>query len=56
MLNLSRRKGEIIVIRLEDRREIEVIVTKVSGKKIQLGFVAPRSIEILREEIKDVPR
>lgn len=47
MLILTRRIGETIVI----GDDIRVTVLSVSGNQIKLGFVAPESIPIHREEI-----
>ncbi len=47
MLILRRRIGERIVI---DGR-IEVTVLHIRGGKVRLGFSAPRSVRVLREEV-----
>jgi carbon storage regulator len=47
MLILRRRIGERIVI---DGR-IEVTVLHVRGGKVRLGFNAPRTVRVLREEV-----
>lgn len=47
MLVLSRRAGE--AIRLGE--DIEVRVLEVSGDVVRLGIDAPRSLQVLREEV-----
>jgi carbon storage regulator len=47
MLVLSRKVGEEIVI----GSNIRVRVLSVQGNQIRLGFVAPRDVEIQREEL-----
>lgn len=52
MLVLSRKSNECIVI----GGEIEVIVLEVIGDRVKLGFNAPASVSIRREELKSRPR
>jgi carbon storage regulator len=47
MLVLSRKIGEEIVI----GEDIRVRVVAIQGNQIRLGFVAPRSVLIRREEL-----
>jgi carbon storage regulator len=47
MLVLRRKIGERIVI---DGR-IEVTVLRIHGGKVRLGFTAPRSVRVLRQEV-----
>ena len=47
MLVLRRKIGERIII--DDR--IEVTVLRVRGGKVRLGFTAPRSVRVLRQEV-----
>jgi carbon storage regulator len=49
MLVLSRLNQQSIMI----GHDIEVKVVDVRGDKVRLGFVAPKSVEILRREIYD---
>lgn len=53
MLVLSREIGESIVITTEDGTEVELTVLAVdaNGRKVSLGFKAPRSVQIDRHEI-----
>ena len=47
MLILRRRIGERIVI----DGHIEVTVLHIRGGKVRLGFNAPRTVRVLREEV-----
>jgi carbon storage regulator len=47
MLVLTRRVGETVVI----DGDIRVTVVAIQGDKIRLGFVAPESVTVDREEI-----
>ena len=47
MLVLTRRPGESVTI----GDEIVVTVVAVSGNQVRVGITAPRSVQILREEI-----
>ena len=49
MLVLSRKKNEKVVI----SHGITVEVVEIRGDKVRLGFIAPREIEIHRQEIQD---
>ena len=49
MLVLSRNIGEAVKI----GDDIEVVVHAIHGNQVKLSFTAPRSIEILREELVD---
>lgn len=49
MLVLSRLKNEAIVI----DGQIRVMIVEVRGDKVRLGIVAPREIEVHREEVYD---
>lgn len=50
MLVLSRSPGQKVIIDTGDA-QIEVSVQEIDGHNIRLGFVAPRSIIIHREEV-----
>lgn len=57
MLVLTRRRGESVIITVppSDRETVvEVVVTEtvVEGGKTRLGFVADRSVAILRSELE----
>ena len=47
MLNISRRKGERIVV----GDNVFVSVLEVSGQTVRLGIDAPRSVPVYREEL-----
>lgn len=54
MLVLQRNIGEKVIITFQTEKEtlsVEVIVTSLDKGKVKLGFIAPRSIVIDREEI-----
>jgi len=47
MLVLSRKKNESIVI----NNDITITVVEIRGDKVRLGIVAPKEVEIHREEV-----
>jgi len=47
MLVLTRRKDERIVI----DGGIELVVTRVDGKKVGIGIMAPPHVKIMRKEL-----
>jgi carbon storage regulator len=48
MLCLSRKVGEEIMI----GPGIRVVVIRIDGDKVKLGFCAPQEVKILRRELK----
>ena len=48
MLVLSRKLGEQVVI---PHCELTVTVVAIEGNSIRLGFTAPRSVEVYRQEL-----
>jgi len=52
VLVLSRRSGESITI----GNDVVVTVVAVSGNQVRLGICAPRSVQVLREEIYKATR
>ncbi|MDA1053899.1 MAG: carbon storage regulator CsrA [Planctomycetota bacterium] len=52
MLVLTRKLNETVIV----GDDIVVTVLAINGKKVRLGFEAPRSVPIVREEIHDIPR
>jgi carbon storage regulator len=48
MLVLSRKSGEQILI----GEGIEVVVLKIDGDHVKLGFTAPRCVPIFRSELR----
>jgi carbon storage regulator CsrA len=51
MLVLGRRCDEAVIIELEDGRKIRLLIVRVADKVVRLGFDAPRSVNIYREEL-----
>ncbi|MEG2770062.1 MAG: carbon storage regulator [Oscillospiraceae bacterium] len=52
MLILSRKLGESIIIKLPDSdREIEIMISEISGDKVKVGINADKEIKILRKEL-----
>lgn len=52
MLVLTREKdGRVFIDTLSGR--IEVIVVETRGKSVRLGFIAPPSVSISRDDVKD---
>jgi len=51
MLVLSRERDERVIIRCPSGESIEVAVCEILGRKVRLGFVAPASYVIDREEV-----
>ena len=49
MLVLSRKVGETIWI----GDEVELVITEVKGEYVKLGIRAPRSIDIIRGELRN---
>ena len=54
MLVLSRHEGERIVITIGGQ-ECRLVVTKVQGDVVKIGFEAERSVSILRGELVGTP-
>ena len=50
MLVLSRKEDESIQF-----GEVTITVSKISGNRLSLDFIAPQRIKILRSELKDSP-
>ncbi|MEK3952721.1 carbon storage regulator CsrA [Psychrobacillus sp. FSL K6-1464] len=48
MLVLSRKAGETIWI----GEDIEIIISEVKGEQVKIGISAPRSIEVIRGELR----
>ncbi|OPX33144.1 carbon storage regulator [candidate division KSB1 bacterium 4484_188] len=49
MLVLTRRLGEAINI----GEDITITIVDIDGKQVKLGVIAPRDVEIFREEVYD---
>lgn len=48
MLVLSRKVGETIYI----GEDIEIVISEVKGEQVKIGIHAPRSIDIIRGELR----
>lgn len=48
MLVLSRKAGETIWI----GEDIEIIISEVKGEQVKIGIKAPRSIDVIRGELR----
>lgn len=57
MLSLTRKRGQRVILRLEDGRRICVAVGSIrsgtGGRSVNLLFDCPRTISIVREELLD---
>ena len=51
MLVLTRRNGEQLQIVTDNNEVIEIKITNIHGHQVQIGFEAPKSCRILREEL-----
>jgi carbon storage regulator CsrA len=51
MLLISRRKDEKIVMSINNRVVAELVVSKIVGNQVWIGFDAPKSTVINRKEI-----
>ncbi len=51
MLILSRKVGE----RIRIAGDIEVIVKAIQGDRIKIGIEAPKSVRVLRGELRETP-
>jgi len=52
MLILTRREGETVILETSDG-PIEVSIGEINGSQIRVGFKAPKSVRILRGELKE---
>lgn len=52
MLVLSRKKNEVIVIDVGDRK-IEITVVELRGDRARIGIEAPGDFNIYRKELRD---
>ena len=48
MLVLSRKVGETIWI----GEDVEIVITEVKGEQVKIGIRAPRSIDVIRGELR----
>jgi len=52
MLVLTRREGETVILETSDG-PIEVSIGAINGSQIRVGFKAPKSVGIVRGELRD---
>lgn len=52
MLVLSREPGETILI----GDNIEIRIVAIKGEKVRIGIAAPKSVPVIRGELKDQDR
>ena len=52
MLVLTRREGDTVILETSDG-PIEVSIAEINGSQIRVGFSAPKSVKIVRGEIKE---
>ena len=50
MIVLTRRDGDSVILETSDE-PITVSIENISGQQIRVGFEAPKSVSILREEL-----
>lgn len=59
MLSLTRKRGQRVILRLEDGRQLYIAVGEIQARtgdrepKVRLLFDCPRTIAIVREELLD---
>lgn len=51
MLVLSRKRDEKILLKLNEKEEIELTVVRIDANKVRLGIEASDSVTILRSEL-----
>ncbi|RHW39934.1 carbon storage regulator [Lysinibacillus yapensis] len=49
MLVLSRKPGETIWI----GEDVEIVISEVKGDQVKIGIRAPRSVEVIRGELRE---
>lgn len=52
MLVLTRREGDTVILETSDG-PIEVSIAEINGSQIRVGFKAPKSVDIVRGELKE---
>ena len=55
MLVLTRREDDSVILETSDGL-IEVTVENIDGQQVRVGFEAPKSVKILRGELKERER
>ena len=51
ILVLTRDSGETLQIITEDSEVIELIIVKIDGQQVKIGFHAPPACRVLRKDI-----
>ena len=51
MLVLSRKRDEKILLKLNEKEEVELTVVRIDANKVRLGIQASDSVTILRKEL-----
>jgi carbon storage regulator len=52
MLVLSRKIGQAVII----SDSVEITILEIKGETVRLGIAAPRSVSVLRKEVRDQVR
>ena len=52
MLVLTRREGDSVILETSDG-PIEISIEEINGAQLRVGFKAPKSVRILRSELKE---
>lgn len=53
MLVLSRKRDEKILLKLNEKEQVELTVVRIDSNKVRLGIQASDSVTILRSELVD---
>lgn len=56
MLCLTRKAREKVILTTAAGEEIEICVLEIEEWKVRLGFSAPLSVKIMRDEIKNTSK
>jgi sRNA-binding carbon storage regulator CsrA len=51
MLILTQKPGQRVILTLPDSSEIEVVIVRVVGNRVQVGYTAAKNICIDRESV-----
>ena len=55
MLVLTRNVRQSTYLKTQDGLEIKVTILSINGEQVKIGFDALQSVNIVREEIMDLP-
>jgi carbon storage regulator CsrA len=53
LLVLSRKRDEKILLKLNEKEQVELTVVRIDSNKVRLGIQASDSVTILRSELVD---